>query len=565
MEKHGKEKSIWLFLAIGLVLTLAISLYQIAVIQKSFNITSVAYSPDGVNFRPINLPSFVNEGYFMINFTTDRRNLNLYLFADDCIEYGYLNGAKFSGGECTPCKHCRGVLGKGTFDPAAGRQNTLLIKTRKISGGTPFFVVENEENDVVWRALAVLSIMALSILIYSRVAGRDLRTDVKTIRAAISKRHGLALVLLMSLAVQLAMTPWGQSRDIVVWLIRAENIIHKGDWSFTRTAPDYLYMEETNMCKPPGAYLYEFIILRLLFGFNHIYTTFLVKLPPIAGNLLVGYAVWSILMGRVKNKRIPLVAASLYVLNPVVILQAAYLGKHDSLVIGFLLMALKNLAKRRFSLYYGLAVLGKQFPLLMAPWILLQRGMIRKMILAGCVFVILAFPFLLDNPMLFFERLIKTSTEKAPSDLSWMINLKPLGEGFVLTASKVFLGIYFLTVVLVAFAVAADAYAMGAIVFTLFAVFSKVVFEQYVLWSLPFLIITYYLTKKRTTMAAFIIGSVSCAINNEDYRMLPENLANLWNILLALTYLAAAVDLARTGFTPRKVRDRVHAAWQKLK
>jgi hypothetical protein len=556
MMKQFKTSRLEILAALCAILVLAFSLHQVSESQKAFDVSSVRYSKDGMAYRQINLPFFADDGIFIINFTTDKKDLSLNFFVSDCIEYGSMNGETFYQGECSVCKHCHGIRGGGVFEP--GRVNTLILKTMALSS-QPFVIVENSETDFIWRALAILAAIALVVLAYEKAAGREIQRDIYQLYSKARSNKAITLVLVISLATQLFVSQWGQSRDVRDWMVRTEDMIHKSDWHFTKLAPDYSYSESWNMGKPPGAYLYLFIPLRLLFGFSHVYSGYLVKLPPIFGTLLVGFLIWSLLKGRVKDKRIPLIASAMYALNPAVIVVSAYLGKHDSLTIGLMLLALRNISNSRFIPYYGLSVLGKQFPALIAPWLILQKRHAKQTLLAALVFALLASPFLLDDPVLFLERLVLTHTEKAPKGLSWLNYLQPLGEANALTVSKALLAFYILALILIALATEADAYASSAIVFTLFVVFSKVVFEQYIIWAIPFLIITYFATGKKTVMAAFIVGSASCIVNSEDYHLLPDDLLNVWSIMLAVSFLLAAADIAGGSFSIKRAKRRLIA------
>jgi hypothetical protein len=553
--KRKKNGNVELWIALFAILALVGSLYKVDESMGAFHVENVAYSKNGTDFRLIDLPFFANDGYFIINFTTNKKDLRLNFFVGDCIEYGAMNGQKFYQGECTPCKHCRGVRGAGTFDE--NKVNTLYLKTKTISSRA-FVIVENSENDFIWRSLSIIAVLTLIVVAFEKAAGREIREDMSGIYSKAIKNNAIVSLLILSLAIQLFVSQWGQSVDVRDWLVRAENMVHKKDWSFMKLDPDYSFSEAWYMGKPPGAYLYFFIPLRLLFGFNHIYSFYLVKLPPIFGTLLVGYMIWRVLASRIKSRRIPVIAAGMYALNPGVILVSAYLGKHDSLTIGVLLLALANLGMCKFIVYFGLSILGKQLPALMAPWLILQRKQFKETLLAILLFLLLVLPFLIDDPVLFFERLIMMHADKSTIGLSWIVYLDSLGAANVLFISKILLALYLLTITLVAFGTKTDAYVAGAVVFALLVTFSKVVLEQYIMWALPFLIIAYFCTKKKSAMAAFVVGSVSSIIYNEDFKLLPVEILNVLSVILALVYLWAAADLVRGSFSLETVKMRVH-------
>jgi hypothetical protein len=254
------------------------------------------------------------------------------------------------------------------------------------------------------------------------------------------------------------------------------------------------------------------------------------------------------------DRRIPLIAAGLFVLNPGVLIQSAALGKHDSLAIGIILLALINIDGKRFSAYYGLSLLSKQMSLFVLPWMIIQRRMFGKTAVAGLIFILLMLPFMID-PLLAMRQLLGTHTEKAPTLFSWMTILNALGVGDVVLVSNIFMAAYVLILTALAFTVVTDSITTGALAFSLFILFSKVVYEQYILWSLPFLIIVYFLRRQKTVLAAFVIGSISCAISYREYykAVFRPDILDIWNILMGLTFLCASVSMIRSSLKQQKL------------
>lgn len=513
--------------------------------RKGFEVTSATYSEDGKSFRPINLPFFAGDGAFVVNFTTNREEVRLNFFANDCILYVNVNGRAVSGGQCTPCKHCAGISGKGEYVP--GRENTMTVVTKNLDG-IPYFIVEDSKNHVVWSFLAVASALLLAATIYCLAAGRKVGDQVSRIMSFLKSEKALVSLLALSFAIQLLITPYGQSRDVTFWMVRAEDFIHKEGFDYMVLDPDYSYSQAYHMGKPPGAYLYLFAATRVIFGFSHVYLQQLTKLPAVLGCLLVGWILSRRLREKFKDRRVHLVGSALFVLNPAVLVQTAYLGKHDALTIALVMLALDHVKDRKFPLFYGLGLLGKQFTAFMIPYLVIQKKSFNGVLLSALVFAVLSAPFLLDDAGLYAARLVSTHTEKAARDLSWMTNLAFLGEGTLLAVSKVFLITYLVLLPALAFTVSIHPYLAAAVTYMLFVVFSKVVFEQYVLWSLPFLIFAYFHIRKTSCLAAFVVGSVSCMIWSEDFHLLNGQAINAWNIVLSGTYLYASYDLVKDSF-----------------
>jgi hypothetical protein len=512
------------------------------------------YSKEGKSFRDVDLPFYGGDGIYVVTFTTNRRNLSLNVFAEDCIDKLFLNEERVDGGKCFSCKHCGGVRINAYFNSTNDKLNNLGVKTTSL-GESPFFYVENSKNDFIWRILAISSIMALSVLIFLGLAGKDTWQQVKYLHRRVLRNRNITVLLLVSAIIQIMVASVGvESQDIHDGVLWAESILHKHDLNLLRHEQDYWQADQLDLNKPPLAYPYPFVVLRLLFGFSALYMTQIVKLPAIAGCLLVGYLIWRTLRERMTDRRIPLIAAGLFVLNPGVLIQSAALGKHDSLAIGIILLALINIDGKRFSAYYGLSHLSKQMSLFVLPWMIIQRRMFGKTAVAGLIFILLMLPFMID-PLLAMRQLLGTHTEKAPTLFSWMTILNALGVGDVVLVSNIFMAAYVLILTALAFTVVTDSITTGALAFSLFILFSKVVYEQYILWSLPFLIIVYFLRRQKTVLAAFVIGSISCAISYREYykAVFRPDILDIWNILMGLTFLCASVSMIRSSLKQQKL------------
>jgi hypothetical protein len=368
----------------------------------------------------------------------------------------------------------------------------------------------------------------------------------------------IAALLIVTLLLQLYLSPMYVSRDLMAGIIWAENILHKSDWDFTTLDVDYKHNEQLYMSRPPGAEAYPYALLRILFGFSHIYCQLIVKLPPIIGHLIIGYVIWSQLCRMHLGKKIPFIASSLYLLNPAILIQTAYLGKPDSFALALLLLAIKNVDTNRFPIYYGLSLLSKQFSSIFAPWFLFQGNKFKNTVLAFALLILLTSPYLLHNPLLFVEKLITTHTGKSPEHLSWMTNLKGWGLDNPSEISNLLFGIFAVVVILLALTVKTDALTFGAVTFSLFIVFSKVVYEQYILWTMPFLLLAYFIKRRNSALIAYLIGSISCILSFEGSYLIPDNVVNAWNLALAMIFALTALDLLRSSWKTHAPHKRTH-------
>ncbi|MFH0863087.1 MAG: hypothetical protein V1875_08685 [Candidatus Altiarchaeota archaeon] len=510
--------------------------------EQAFRITSVEYSRNGSPYRDAPMPFWGGDGTFIINYTTNRESIRLIFFANDCVQEIEIEGKRVYEAECTHCKDCSGLGARMAVNPNTA--NTIKVKTKNLDD-LPAFFIENAESSLVARVSAISSFICLLGMIWIRSRGEMLREFLQKAFKALSTNRYMAAVIILSFAVQLTLAvSTTRSQDVQNWVVWTESLFHNGRLDLTSLHPDFRYIENLYMNKPPGAYLYPFAIIRALFGFSHVYLLYLTRLPPILGTLIAGYAIWDIL--RPIGGKSAIIAASAYLLNPAVWVEAAVQGKHDALTIAFLLLAVKNLEKGRFPIYFGLSVLGKQFALFCLPWIIMGRRMLKPAVYAGTIFIILALPFLAYNPLLFIKRMIVTHTEDMPNRLSWMstVGLDANNEGVLIT--KAFLALYFIMLMAGAHFIKTDEYRSTAIVYCLFILFSKTVQDQYFLWTLPFLLLAHFSHRRLILPAAYVVGSLSILFSFEGTQFtLGPDYQKIWNMLIAVAYLAACIDMIR--------------------
>ncbi len=62
------------------------------------------------------------------------------------------------------------------------------------------------------------------------------------------------------------------------------------------------------------------------------------------------------------------------------------------------------------------------------------------------------------------------------------------------------------------------------------------------LWSIPFLLLSYFITKNPYALMAFLLSSLSCSIMNVNYGMLDSRIVGTWGLLLAISMLAFTIS-----------------------
>ena len=97
---------------------------------------------------------------------------------------------------------------------------------------------------------------------------------------------------------------------------------------------------------------------------------FLMKIPLIAGDILVFYALCNIATNVSKDENVGLRVGALFFLNPYVIRQSTIAAGDWSLMIGFVLLSLLNLQKLKVSrsaIYLSVAIAFHHIPVLLSP------------------------------------------------------------------------------------------------------------------------------------------------------------------------------------------------------
>jgi hypothetical protein len=546
------------------VLCAAVLLFCINEIKENadaFEVTSAMYdnrsfegwsSPDfsEIGFKRVNIPLFAGDGYIRLHFNSSKESLRLGLYAQDCVEEAYLDGALVFNlssnvsDSCSVCRHCKPPLTL-ELNPGAGGQHVLAVKTRRVQALAMFFY-DYERNAFPWRLLALACGALLLLIAYMVAVDRSPLDRLYGLRRWLSDHQDLVAVLVLAALVRVILMPVTASGDLTRYaVVYTESFLHRNDYNFEEIGDEYDFRNLTTlglMTKPPGWAEYPLGILRTVFGFTNIYYTFLIKLPALFGDMLVAYMIWSWLAERTRDKSAPILAASLYLFNPGVIVVTAMLGKSDSLGVGLLLLALKNIDNRRFSIWYALSLLYKQFPLFLLPWIVIRRRKLREALLAGAILFALMIPYLLGSLPLFTGRMFLAHLNRQPAvehTLSWISNLWVWGIEPT-SAPLLFIAAYAAILVIISYLTDMGGLDTGLVVFALFIVFSPVVFEHYMLWVMPFLIIAYFIRRENFLLITFMVASISCVLTNEKRPWIWNEISNLWNILLALMMVMSA-------------------------
>ena len=325
------------------------------------------------------------------------------------------------------------------------------------------------------------------------------------------------------------------------------------------------------------------------------------KLPVVVGDVGVAVALAGMLRRAGLSDRACALGAALFFLNPLVLYNGPFYGRFDSLCLTALLVAWRQLEPepvrgRRLALWYALGVTLKTFPIFLLPYVVLRAGLRRGLgvaLAALALPVAVSLPYLLHNAHRFIYIVFVYDSTKGPRQFSWQFALLDLGLHLqaVKQISYVLLALFAVLLMLCTRArplsqatgdrrqatgkwphVAgerhapaslspalrerglsaslrgegglADPYAYVAVAFTLFLLLSKVLYEQYFLWPLPFLAILVVRDRARMAALLLMVLSVTGLLANDwihpfGYRPAPALWLNALIAVAAASFVAA--------------------------
>ncbi len=366
-------------------------------------------------------------------------------------------------------------------------------------------------------------------------------------------RPGLARVLVLAAIVRLALIPITYGHDFVVWDVAARLTLNGvNPYTHWREMPNaYPYLP---------AFLYTLLPLRWLSLHAGIPFTILGKLPIAAADLAVGAALYSLVRRAREPERAPraaVLAAALYLFNPLVLYNSAFLGRFDAVALAFLLPALM-ITGWRFAVLYGLAVATKTFPIFILPALVIgpYRRTPRELAGAAAVIVAVALPFLVWDPAALLYNLTTRAAAGAvplPRGLSWQYILQPaLPMGLYVHLEAVF---YLVLLGAVVYWRDRPPLTLCALTFSLFLLVDRKIWEQYLTWPLPFLIALAVLRRDAAsgalaggmTLAALFMNEQGNPVDHRLYMRLVPYPPVAVNALLALgivLYIASTLRRA---------------------
>jgi hypothetical protein len=565
-----------------LVCCFAVSAYAVVRNQRAFRIKGAThaqlaegewYAPGATaeGFKPVDLPYFRAAGFFRVQVESSQSVVDIDLWAQSCLTEVYLDGRSVYRNDrrCrTLCQifHTDGdlrcQLTRVSLDLGTPGEHLLAVATK--GTGVPrepkLFWVQHETNAFVARLLALCSGVALLALAVWRMRGGKKPSALVHALSFLRRRRAFLMIALLATAFRVAAAPGMLTGDVSrSALIYTENLVNRKDLHFAKVDPQYAgaarYSGKSHMHKPPGVY-YQYAALRLVFGFSDVYFRYLTRVPGALGDILIAWVLLTVIEAR-RRDNVGLATAAYFLFGAGVFANSGLVGRIDSLPLAFLMLALKNIGNRKFSLFLGLAVAWKQLALLAVPWFLFRKATFRPVLWAGVVTLLLCAPYLLDDPKLFLERLVMPQVGKGTGGLAWLRNLAALGfsEADVAQIYRYLMLGYFAMLLVLPWVTRPDPWMAVAISFCLFLVCGKNVHEHYILWSLPPLLMTYVRTQNTLVGVGLLVGMLSAGFYHEPLRELGGDITPGWALLFGGVYAVVVVQMLRMARRARAATD----------
>jgi len=393
------------------------------------------------------------------------------------------------------------------------------------------------------------------------------RPPVAPHQSSPAQRHGLwqpsrravalSLLFLAALSLRLALLPLAEGYDFrafarLIWL--------------TLHGRDVYALSGTQLRTVPWAYLPLYLHVLTALGWLSAQTGWpfrvLGKLPVVAADLAIGWLLYRTLRRHGRAERVALGGAALYLFNPLVLYNGAFYGRFDAVPLAFLLLALEGYRTRLFAPAYALAIAAKTFPIFLLPLLALgrDRQSPRRLAAAGALALAFSLPDIVSDPLGLAHNLLYHTRNTALGWLSWYTVLRPwLSAPHILAMARLGGALY---VVAQLALVRLPLYAKAAACFALFVALSPTVYEQYLLWPLPFLIVL--ALRERDRSALWLGGMLTVAgLLENEYTMSHPRLAPLptpWPPLNVALALGALVFVAIQARRAHRDRARVSGA-----
>jgi hypothetical protein len=353
-----------------------------------------------------------------------------------------------------------------------------------------------------------------------------------------------------AVVIRIVLVPLGYGDDFLAWDIASRATLN-GSNIYAQHPSGY----PTGPFAYPPLFLYlelpfQFLAIRLGLSF-----VILGKIPIVLADLVCGWLIVKHFRDRAASDRAAALHAALFLLNPLVLYNSAFYGRFDSVCLAFLLLALRlhGLASRggnAFPVAYAAAIATKIFPAFMLPWFWWNepRRRWKTFGVIAATLVLVCLPYLLKSARPLVDDTVLVNINQYARGLSWQVVFRDqLPLQILLALSYVCLATF---LIVANIWVDCDLYQYALRILLVFTLLSKVVYEQYLVWVIPFAIFGLARRTAATTALLLTLTTIGMIANSHVHPfggdVIPINLL-----------LASAIALFL--WTDWRVRDEGHA------
>ena len=255
-------------------------------------------------------------------------------------------------------------------------------------------------------------------------------------------------------------------------------------------------------------FMYLLLPLKIFSNITGLPFTFIGKIPMLISDLLIGYFIYGYLRDKGYPEKRSLAGMCLFLFNPLVIYNSAFYGRFDSVCLVFLFLALRNIRNTKFGIYYAASIATKTFPAFILPYFIykIKKNRLRNFLCIIFLLILVSVPYMtsVESLMQLLYTSIFCNIGKTHSSwFSWQKFLVEFMAVDIVWAIGFLLIIIYLGIMWYLRKLPISTYEYCGLAFLLFIIFSKVVFEQYLIWSIPFLAIM--VAKNKDMMALYLL------------------------------------------------------------
>ncbi|MEM1584152.1 MAG: glycosyltransferase 87 family protein [Nitrososphaerota archaeon] len=228
----------------------------------------------------------------------------------------------------------------------------------------------------------------------------------------------LTAILLSAFILRLVFSPFfGHPWDMYIW-------IKSGELALSNIN---IYLKENPVDYPWGFYAYPPVwlfwlaivaMLRRIVE-NMYFTIFMIKLPIIISDILVGFLIYGIVKKLGYGEKKSLILTSIWLFNPIVFFVSSIWGMFDSIAVLFMVASLSSILDRKYmtaGVLTGIGIAVKILPALLIPPTLVyliklekedkKKILLNLLVAPLIVFLLISLPFL-STPLQYLTHILQ--------------------------------------------------------------------------------------------------------------------------------------------------------------